>query len=80
MTLRAVIKAAAAAAGAGIAYWFISQRREATPAWVEKKQRRQARRDAARQERERPPARPPVVHVEAGAETGLKVPVGEQAK
>jgi hypothetical protein len=47
---------------------------------VEKKQRKQARRDAARKERERPVARRGEVHVEAGAETGLKVPLGEQAK
>ena len=67
-------------AGGGLACWFLSQRREATPAWVQKKQRKQARRDAARRERERTPARPPDVHVEAGAETGLATPLADRLK
>ena len=67
-------------AGGALAYWFFSQRREATPAWIEKKQRKEARREAARRERERPPARPGEVHVEVEAAQGLAVPLGEQLK
>ena len=66
------------AAGGAAAWWFISQRREATPPWVLKKQRKEERREAARHGRERPAARPGSVHVEEGADTDLKVPVGEQ--
>ena len=73
-----IISVVALAAGGAAAWWFISQRREATPAWVLKKQRRQDRREAARRELERPVARQGPVHVELGAQTDLKVPLGEQ--
>ena len=76
-----IVAGLAVAAGGGLLYWYVSQRREATPAWVLKKQRKQARRDTARLERERPLARRPAeVHVESNAGTGLKVPLGDQAK
>ncbi|HZR10356.1 MAG TPA: hypothetical protein VFA79_17345 [Myxococcales bacterium] len=80
MTPRTLIKAGALAAGGALAFWFFSQRREATPAWVRKKQRKEARREAARRERERTPARPGEVHVEVEAARGLAVPLGEQLK
>ena len=75
---KTIISVVALAAGGAAAWWFISQRREATPAWVMKKQRKEERREAARRERERPVARPGDVHVEKGAQTDLKVPIGEQ--
>jgi hypothetical protein len=67
-------------AGGGAAFWYFWQRREATPAWVLKKQRKQARRDAARLERERPAGPPGELHLESDADTSLKVPLGEQLK
>jgi hypothetical protein len=77
---KTAISVIAVAAGGAAAWWFISQRREATPAWILKKQRKQERREAARLEQERPVARPGPVHVEAEAETDLKVPLGEHVK
>ena len=63
--------------GAGAAYWLLSRRGEESPAWLQKKQRKEARREAARQRNLKAPERPPEVHVENGADTSLKVPLGE---
>ena len=61
--------------GAGLAWHFLT--REETPAWQRKKQRKEARRQAARKAREQGPARPPEIHVEKEAATGLRVPLGD---
>ena len=66
--------------GMGAGLWLLWQNRDRTPAWLRKKQRKQARRESARQVRQRTPARKPKVHVEKGASTTLKVPLGDQLK
>lgn len=75
----ASLGAIALVSGGALAFWLLS-RRETTPAWQQKKQRKEARREAARRERERPSARPSGVHVEANADTSLRVPLGEQKR
>ena len=75
---RNVAIGAIAVAAAGAALFWLRSRGEETPAWVRKKQRKEARREAARREREQGPARPGRVHLEANADTALHVPIGEQ--
>ena len=70
--------AGAALLGAGVALWVVWQRRDQTPAWLRKKERKEARRAAARRERDQVPRRPAPVHVEKDAPRELKVPLGEQ--
>ena len=72
--------AAAALLGAGVAFFFLWQRRDQTPAWMRKKQRKEARPESARLERDQVSGRPPAVHVERNASTGLKVPLGDQVE
>jgi len=72
--------AAAAFLGAGVAFYVIWQQRNQTPAWMRKKQRKEARRESARLERDQVSGRPPAVHVERNASTGLKVPLGDQVE
>jgi hypothetical protein len=79
-TRNRTLAALAFAGGGGAAWWYFSQRQEATPAWVLKKQRRDDRREAARQDREQPAGRRGEVHLERGAETDLRVPLGDQLK
>ena len=66
--------------GAGLA-WMVSSRLwpERRAAWPSRKKlRREARRaEAMQRAQEQAPVRPPVVHVEKEAETGLKVPLGD---
>jgi|SRR5438105_15829161 len=74
---RAVALALLGAAGA----WLLLRRGAVqTPAWVRKKQRREARRAEAQRRAAQAPERPPQVHVEANAATGLKVPLGERSR
>jgi len=47
---------------------------------MRKKQRKEARRESARLERDQVSGRPPAVHVERNASTGLKVPLGDQVE
>jgi hypothetical protein len=70
--------AGAALLGAGAVLWLAWQRRDQTPAWLRKKERKEARREAARREREQVPARAAPVQVERDAPRELKVPLGEQ--
>ncbi|MCA1829766.1 MAG: hypothetical protein ABR567_23065 [Myxococcales bacterium] len=66
--------------GAGIAWALTSGLwAERQPEWPSRKKlRREARRaEAARRAQEQAPVRPPEVHVEKEAETGLKVPLGD---
>ncbi|HEY4886160.1 MAG TPA: hypothetical protein VII08_21225 [Myxococcales bacterium] len=74
--------AAAALIGAGATVFFLSQlsQHEQTPAWMRRKQRKEARRESARLQRDQGPGRPPAVHVERNASTGLKVPLGDQVE
>jgi len=71
--------AAAALLGVGATVFFLSQL-EQTPAWMRKKQRKEARRESARLQRDQGSGRPPTVHVERNASTGLKVPLGDQVE
>jgi hypothetical protein len=64
--------------GAGGALWFLWQKRDQRPAWLRKKERKQARRKTAQRARTQRPNRPAKVHVEKGASTRLKVPLGDQ--
>jgi hypothetical protein len=61
----------------GMAAWWFLARQESTPAWQQKKQRKQARREAAQRERGQAPARSKKVHVEADADTSLRVPLAD---
>jgi hypothetical protein len=63
---------------AGGALWFLWQNRERRPAWLRKKERKEARRKAAHRARTQRPSRPAKVHVQKGASTRLKVPLGDQ--
>ena len=47
---------------------------------MRKKQRKEARRESARLRRDQGPGRPPTVHVERNAATGLKVSLGDQVE
>src|ERR1700738_2606928 len=71
--------AAGALSAAGATVFFLSQH-EQTPAWMRRKQRKEARRESARLQRDQGPGRPPAVHVERNASTGLKVPPGDQGE
>ena len=66
--------------GAGLAWAAVSNLRpERQPAWPSRKKlRKEARRaEAMQRAQEQAPVRPPEVHVEKEAETGLKVPLGD---
>ena len=71
--------AGAALLGVGATVFFLSQLDQA-PAWMRKKQRKEAGRESARLQRDQGPARPPTVHVERNASTALKVPLGDQVE
>ena len=73
---RALSAAALLATGAGL--WLLWQNRDRTPAWLRKKQRKEARRKVARQKRQMPPRRKAKIHVQKGASTELKVPLREK--
>jgi len=70
--------AALGVAGAGVGLWLLWRYRDPTPAWVRKKERKEARRETARRERQKRPTRKAKVHVERQASPNLKVPLGEQ--
>ena len=69
--------AGAALLGVGATVFFLSQL-DQTPAWMRKKQRKEAGRESARLQRDQ--GRPPTVHVERNASTALKVPLGDQVE
>ena len=66
--------------GAGGALWFLWRKRDQRPAWLRKKERKQARRKTAQRARTQRPSRPAKVHVQKGASTKLKVPLGDQVE
>jgi hypothetical protein len=72
--------AALALLGAGAGLWFLWQKRDQRPAWLRKKERKEARRKTARRASMQHPSRPPKVHVEKGASTKLEAPLGDQVE
>jgi hypothetical protein len=66
--------------GAGGALWFLWQKRDQRPAWLRKKERKEARRKTARRARTQRPTRAAKVNVEKAASTKLKVPLGDQVE
>jgi hypothetical protein len=66
--------------GVGAGVWLLWHNRDRAPSWLRKKQRKEARRESARRQRQRAPGGKAKVHVEKGASTRLKVPLGDQLK